>query len=115
TWNIWQEGKALELVDPSLETKFNEEQAVMCIQLGLLCCQSSIADRPEMNAVHLMLMSDSFEMPRPGLPGFQGRIGRWAANSSTITSHIKTNDHSDSTAISFATNSFTSSVNDYLR
>ncbi|RZC61417.1 hypothetical protein C5167_023203 [Papaver somniferum] len=116
TWNIWQEQKALELVDPSIETRFNSEEVVKCIQLGLLCCQASIADRPEMNAVHLMLESESFTVPKPGKPGYQGRVGRWATYSSTTaTSNTKSSEHSDSTAMTNATYSLTSSVDDYPR
>ncbi|KAI3946450.1 hypothetical protein MKX01_017666 [Papaver californicum] len=117
TWKIWQEQKALELVDPSMVTRFNSEEVAKCIQLGLLCCQASIADRPEMNAVHLMLISDSFVIPKPGKPGYHGRIGRWATNSSTtLTSTNKTDEHSiaSTTAMTNASYSFTSSV-DYLR
>ncbi|KAI3920755.1 hypothetical protein MKW98_005581 [Papaver atlanticum] len=118
TWNIWQEQKALELVDPSIQTRFNSEEVIKCIQLGLLCCQASIADRPEMNAVHLMLESDSFMIPKPGKPGYQGRVGRWATYSSTTgTSNTKSSEHSidSTTAMTNATNSLTSSVDDYPR
>ncbi|KAJ6749060.1 RECEPTOR-LIKE SERINE/THREONINE-PROTEIN KINASE SD1-8 [Salix purpurea] len=55
----------------------------MCIQLGLLCCQQSVADRPDMNSVHLMLSSDSFTLAKPGKPGIQGRTGRWTTTAST--------------------------------
>lgn len=58
----------------------------MCIQLGLLCCQQTVAERPDMNTVHLMLSSDSFTLPRPGKPGIQGRGGRWTTTTgSTFT------------------------------
>nr|DAD35386.1 TPA_asm: hypothetical protein HUJ06_006026 [Nelumbo nucifera] len=57
----------------------------MCVQLGLLCCQASVADRPDMNSVHLMLLSDSFTLPNPGNPGIQGRGGRWTTTSSALT------------------------------
>jgi hypothetical protein len=94
---LYQGGKTLELVDPSL-ARFNRDEAVMCIQLGLLCCQQSIADRPDMNSVHLMLSSDSFTLPKPGKPGIQGRGGRWTTtttsaltNSATATNASTTN------------------------
>lgn len=45
-----------------------------------------------MNAVHLMLSSDSFTLPRPGKPGIQGRGGRW-----TSTSTAPTNTNASST------------------
>uniref|UniRef100_A0A803QRN2 Protein kinase domain-containing protein n=1 Tax=Cannabis sativa TaxID=3483 RepID=A0A803QRN2_CANSA len=82
TWMLYQGGKALDILDPNL-TKCNRDEAAMCIQLGLLCCQATVADRPDMNAVHLMLSSDSFTLPRPTKPGIQGRVGRWTTASSS--------------------------------
>lgn len=97
TWMLYQGGKTLELVDPSL-ARCNRDEAAMCIQLGLLCCQQNIADRPDMNSVHLMLSSDSFTLPKPGKPGIQGRGGRWTTtttsaltNSATATNASTTN------------------------
>lgn len=75
TWKLFQEGKALELVDASL-AKCNPDEASMCIQLGLLCCQATVADRPTMSSVHLILCSESFTLARPGKPGIHGR--RWS-------------------------------------
>lgn len=76
----------MDLIDTSLG-RYNGDEAAMCIQLGLLCCQASISERPDMNAVHLMLSSDSFTLPRPGKPGIQGRVGRWTTTSSSAFTH----------------------------
>lgn len=65
----------------------------MCIQLGLLCCQGNVVDRPDMNSVHLMLSSDSFTLPRPSKPGIQGRVGRWTTTSTSALTN--TNASSD--------------------
>ena len=81
---LYQAGRTLELIDPTI-AKYNPDEAAMCIQLGLLCCQQSVAERPDMNAVHLMLLSDSFTLPRPGKPGIQGRGGRWTSTSTALT------------------------------
>jgi len=93
-WKLFQEGKSLDLVDSSL-AKYNPDEAAMSIQLGLLCCQSNFADRPDMNSVHLMLSSDSFTLPRPGKPGLQGRRTRWTTTSSSA--FTKTNPSSTQT------------------
>ncbi|KAF3438575.1 hypothetical protein FNV43_RR21338 [Rhamnella rubrinervis] len=82
TWMLHQRGKTLELLDPTL-SKCNLDEAAMCIQLGLLCCQSNVVDRPDMNSLHLMLSSDSFTLPRPSKPGIQGRTGRWTTTSTS--------------------------------
>ncbi|KAA8541241.1 hypothetical protein F0562_025152 [Nyssa sinensis] len=67
-WMLFQEGKTLELVDPSLDN-YNPDQVAMCIQLGLLCCQRSVAERPDMSSVHLMLLSNPYTLPTPRNPG----------------------------------------------
>ncbi|XP_042501136.1 putative receptor-like protein kinase At4g00960 [Macadamia integrifolia] len=83
-WKLYQEGNSLALVDSSL-SKFNRDETAMCIQLGLLCCQATVAERPDMGNVHLVLSSDSFTLPKPGKPGIHGRGGRWTTNYSTTT------------------------------
>lgn len=78
TWKLFEEGRSLEIVDPSLsKSNPDSEQALLCIQLGLLCCQAVVPDRPDMHSVHLMLSSDSFTLPKPGKPAIHGRTGRW--------------------------------------
>lgn len=96
TWSLFQDENALELVDPSL-TKCNRDEAAMCIQLGLLCCQQSIAERPDMNSVHLMLSGDSFTLPKPGKPGIQGRGGRWTTTTSSAFTNTNTNTNTTNT------------------
>ncbi|MED6204661.1 hypothetical protein PIB30_011079 [Stylosanthes scabra] len=90
-WVLYQEGKIMDLVDQTLG-KYNPDEAAMCIQLGLLCCQASIVDRLDMNSVHLMLSSDSFTLPIPGKPGIHGRVGRWT----TTTTAAFTNTNASS-------------------
>ncbi|KNA13345.1 hypothetical protein SOVF_117830 [Spinacia oleracea] len=94
TWKLFQEGKALEIVDGSL-AKCNPDEAAMCIQLGLLCCQATVADRPTMSSVHLLLCSESFTLPRPGKPGIHGR--RWSGPNSSAST--KTNTSSSSSGV----------------
>ncbi|XP_071691272.1 cysteine-rich receptor-like protein kinase 10 [Rutidosis leptorrhynchoides] len=97
TWSLFQTGKQLELVDESLD-KCNPNEAAMCIQLGLLCCQAVVADRPDMNTLHLMMSNDSFTLPQPGIPGLQGRGGRWTTSySSALTNTNVTNTNVSST------------------
>ncbi|XP_043700957.1 putative receptor-like protein kinase At4g00960 [Telopea speciosissima] len=83
-WKLYQERNTLNLVDPSL-AEFNNDETAICIQLGLLCCQATVAERPDMSSVHLMLSSDSFTLPEPGKPGIHGRGGRWTTTFSTNT------------------------------
>lgn len=103
TWTLFQGEKALELVDPSL-AKCNRDEAAMCIQLGLLCCQQSVAERPDMNSVHLMLSGDSFTLPKPGKPGIQGRGGRWTTSTISAFTNTNTNTTNTNTNASSSTN-----------
>ncbi|KAF5934165.1 hypothetical protein HYC85_030336 [Camellia sinensis] len=96
TWTLFQARKTLELVDPSL-AKYIPDEAAMCIQLGLLCCQASVQDRPDMNSVHLMLSSDSFTLAKPGKPGLLGRKGQWNTTT-TSAAFSNTNPGSTNTA-----------------
>ena len=112
TWMLYQGGRALEVLDPSL-TKCNRDEAAMCIQLGLLCCQSSIMDRPDMNSVHLMLSSDSFTLPTPTKPGIQGRVGRWTTTSTSALTN--TNASSGFTGGTKASASGSTIVEEYSR
>ncbi|XP_019707099.1 cysteine-rich receptor-like protein kinase 44 isoform X2 [Elaeis guineensis] len=90
TWKLSEEGKALEVMDHSLST-WNSDEAALCIQIGLLCCQAIISDRPDMYTIQLMLSSDSFTLPKPGRPGIRGRTGRWTSTSSSTLTNTNTN------------------------
>ncbi|PQM36923.1 cysteine-rich receptor-like protein kinase 26 [Prunus yedoensis var. nudiflora] len=76
-WKSWKEGTAANLVDPMLKNGSRPE-IMRCIHIGLLCVQQTIADRPTMAAVILMLTSSSLDnLPAPSQPAFfmDGGIG----------------------------------------
>ncbi|KAK9056357.1 hypothetical protein SSX86_027447 [Deinandra increscens subsp. villosa] len=70
TWNLWTQGKALELLDETIGAEFSKDEALRCIQIGLLCVQEHAEDRPNMSKVLLMLSSDVLNLPQPKYPGF---------------------------------------------
>ncbi|MQM14912.1 hypothetical protein Taro_047843 [Colocasia esculenta] len=99
-WNKSEEGNPLEIMDPSL-TAWDSDEATLCIRMGLLCCQASHSDRPDMYTIHLMLSSDSFALPKPGKPGLRGRVARGSTTSSlskTTTSNTGTNTNTTVTS-----------------
>ncbi|XXG71261.1 hypothetical protein AAC387_Pa07g0554 [Persea americana] len=53
-WQLWNEGTALELIDPALRGHYQQEQVQRCIHLGLLCVQEFPKDRPSMSSVVFM-------------------------------------------------------------
>ncbi|XP_021851180.2 cysteine-rich receptor-like protein kinase 44 isoform X3 [Spinacia oleracea] len=68
-WNKWLEGKAWNIVDPTLPSAFSTE-ILRCIHIGLLCVQHNMADRPTMSSVELMLSSSSLSLQVPSQPAF---------------------------------------------
>ncbi|KAI4296561.1 hypothetical protein L6164_036510 [Bauhinia variegata] len=69
-WKLWNEGKAIELMDPLLENQFPSSEVLRCIQVVLLCVQQHPEERPTMSSVLLMLGSESVLLPQPERPGF---------------------------------------------
>ncbi|KAK6229548.1 hypothetical protein SCA6_018499 [Theobroma cacao] len=70
-WLLWNEDRALELIDTSLEESCVKPEVVRCIQVGLLCVQEFPEDRPAMSSVLLMLTNESAAtLPQPKPPGF---------------------------------------------
>ncbi|RVW86382.1 G-type lectin S-receptor-like serine/threonine-protein kinase [Vitis vinifera] len=65
-WSLWREGKALDIVDPSLEKSNHANEVLRCIQIGLLCVQESAIDRPTMLTIIFMLGNNStLPLPKP--------------------------------------------------
>ncbi|CAH9082428.1 unnamed protein product [Cuscuta europaea] len=73
-WSLWREERALELRDSAMElqshSRFEEDQVMKSIQVGLLCVQEKAEDRPTMATVILMLRSEGALLTHPKPPGF---------------------------------------------
>ncbi|KAL9463409.1 hypothetical protein AB3S75_001256 [Citrus x aurantiifolia] len=69
-WQLWNEGKALELMDPTLDESCSPDEVMRCIHVGLLCVQDRAADRPTMSDVVSMLSNDTMALPKPKQPAF---------------------------------------------
>ncbi|CAN1855214.1 G-type lectin S-receptor-like serine/threonine-protein kinase B120, partial [Linum perenne] len=69
-WDLWTEGRALELVDSSIRQSCKDEELVRCIHLGMICVQDNPTLRPTMAAVMLILESESPSLPMPRQPTF---------------------------------------------
>ncbi|KAK8961564.1 Cysteine-rich receptor-like protein kinase 10 [Platanthera guangdongensis] len=67
-WEHWREGKALEVVDRSLEDRYSAQQVLRCVQIGLLCVQEDPVMRPKMGSAVTMLSSSSMKLPNPSMP-----------------------------------------------
>ncbi|XP_016560037.2 G-type lectin S-receptor-like serine/threonine-protein kinase B120 isoform X1 [Capsicum annuum] len=66
-WELWNDGKAFELVDSSIVDSCSSEEALRCILVGLLCLQLNAADRPTMSTILYMLRIEA-TVPSPKQP-----------------------------------------------
>ncbi|XP_074267405.1 cysteine-rich receptor-like protein kinase 25 [Silene latifolia] len=67
-WRLWNEQRAIELVDPELDKSYSSKDIERCIQIGLLCVQPDAEQRPTMTNVVLMLTVDLIDLPLPSPP-----------------------------------------------
>ncbi|XP_015943236.1 G-type lectin S-receptor-like serine/threonine-protein kinase B120 isoform X1 [Arachis duranensis] len=67
-WHLWNEGRAMELVDPCIRESSPKDKALRCINIGMLCVQDSASHRPNMSNVVLMLESETTTLPLPSQP-----------------------------------------------
>ncbi|XP_028806141.1 receptor-like serine/threonine-protein kinase SD1-7 [Neltuma alba] len=86
-WHLWNEGSALELMDPLLADSYPEDQFLVYVHVGLLCVQEDAYDRPTMSSVVLMLKSQSPTLGQPKKPPFC--VGRIIDNDH----HVPENEH----------------------
>ncbi|XP_061338568.1 cysteine-rich receptor-like protein kinase 10 [Gastrolobium bilobum] len=69
-WQLWNEGRALELVDPALNELSTQNEVLRCIHIGLLCVQYQATDRPTMLDIVSFLSNDTIQLPQPQQPAF---------------------------------------------
>ncbi|VVA36967.1 PREDICTED: G-type lectin S-receptor [Prunus dulcis] len=69
-WELWKEGRGLELMDPTLKDSCTEDQLLRCFHVGLLCVEENAADRPSMSDVVSMLTTETISLPLPTRPAF---------------------------------------------
>ncbi|XP_060675529.1 cysteine-rich receptor-like protein kinase 10 [Ziziphus jujuba] len=74
-WNLWNEGKRLELMDPLLKDSCAANEFMRYVHIGLLCVQEDAYNRPTMSSVVHMLKSETISLSQPERPAFSvGRI-----------------------------------------
>ncbi|KAM3390163.1 hypothetical protein ACQJBY_012004 [Aegilops geniculata] len=69
-WRLWEDGKATELVHPSVIESCSLDEVLRCIHVGLLCVQDCPNDRPLMASVTFMLENESALLPAPKQPAY---------------------------------------------
>ncbi|KAI4312067.1 hypothetical protein MLD38_036922 [Melastoma candidum] len=93
-WRSWREGNIRNIVDPSVTSTNYSANILRCIHIGLLCVQESVASRPTMASVVVMLNSHTVTLPVPTQPAFSMSMGN-ASDLSTSIDGTSTTSHSD--------------------
>lgn len=105
-WRNWSEDQGLEIVDTAVivdssSPTFRPREILRCLQIGLLCVQELVEDRPMMSSVVLMLGSEGVLIPQPKQPGY------CVASGSSLDTQSKQRDDG-----AWTVNQFTNSIID---
>ncbi|RWR88286.1 cysteine-rich receptor-like protein kinase 10 isoform X2 [Cinnamomum micranthum f. kanehirae] len=87
-WQLWCDGKVIELIDPILIDSCPMDQVLRFVHIGLLCIQEDATNRPTMASVVLMLGSTTVTLPHPTEPPLY--VGKREATSEQSSSNPKT-------------------------
>lgn len=85
---MWQEDKALDIMDQNLSPSMKKNEILKCIIVGLLCVQEDPNDRPDMSNVVIMLGSETAILTTPKRPAFVIRRGPSTSASSSSKPEI---------------------------
>nr|XP_011461954.1 PREDICTED: cysteine-rich receptor-like protein kinase 10 [Fragaria vesca subsp. vesca] len=70
-WELWKEGRGMEVIDASVRETCRIHEALRCIHVGLLCVQEAPADRPTMSSVvHMLEVDEATSLPPSKQPAF---------------------------------------------
>nr|GEU39753.1 G-type lectin S-receptor-like serine/threonine-protein kinase At1g67520 [Tanacetum cinerariifolium] len=84
-WELWQQGDAMELKDPTLGNTYVVQQFSRNVHVALLCVKK--VQQIDQNNMISMLLNDTMTLPAPNTPAFV--IGRVDAKSTSGESKMK--------------------------
>lgn len=71
-WKLWNDGKIIDLMDPSIYDPKMESDIVRYANIGLLCVQEIATERPNVTTILLMLSCEIVQLPSPKQPAYVG-------------------------------------------
>ncbi|KAH0924426.1 hypothetical protein HID58_024444 [Brassica napus] len=100
-WKNWKEGIALNLVDKVLMTmsSHSSNMILRCINIGLLCVQDKVSERPSMASVLLMLDGHTLALSEPSRPTFFTHSTMVSDSSSSVGHNAKTSNYNSNTEL----------------
>ncbi|KAK3433283.1 hypothetical protein EUGRSUZ_D00899 [Eucalyptus grandis] len=91
-WELWKEGNCEDVIDESMGDSCTKEEALRCIQIGLLCVQEFADDRPDMSTVVFMLANKDVVLASPKRPAYVFKSKHHGANLSANDKPASRND-----------------------
>uniref|UniRef100_A0ACD5X9J6 Uncharacterized protein n=1 Tax=Avena sativa TaxID=4498 RepID=A0ACD5X9J6_AVESA len=70
SWQLWEGGRCLELLESSIAEEIHTTEARRYINIALMCVQECADDRPTMSDVVAMLNSESVVLPKSSHPAY---------------------------------------------
>ncbi|THG23484.1 G-type lectin S-receptor-like serine/threonine-protein kinase At1g11410 isoform X1 [Camellia sinensis] len=99
-WDLWKDGRGLEIMDHSLVETCSTSDIMRYIQIGFLCVQESAVDRPTISAVLSMLSNEMVDIPAPKQPAFFAIVSLNDAYTHEIANPCSVNDVTISEVVS---------------
>ncbi|KAM0900875.1 hypothetical protein ACQ4PT_020345 [Festuca glaucescens] len=93
-WNQWNKGNIKDLVEHNIVESYIIDEALLCIQLGLLCVQDNPNDRPPMSSVVFILENGSATLSIPNKPVYFPHMD-------TEVEHVTGNAQSSKNSLTF--------------
>ncbi|KAM3354813.1 hypothetical protein ACQJBY_025515 [Aegilops geniculata] len=88
SWQLWEEGRCLELLEAPIAKEIHAAEASRYINIALMCVQEHADDRPTMSNVVAMLNSEGVNLPGPKHPAyFNLRVSKEDESGSVLYSH----------------------------
>ncbi|KAJ0082296.1 hypothetical protein Patl1_10942 [Pistacia atlantica] len=91
-WKLWNENNIVNLIDPVISAPCFELEIIRCINVGLLCVQEFVKDRPSMSTVISMLSTEIVDLPTPKRPAFTERQNAFDTESSRQSQNCSVNN-----------------------
>ncbi|XP_028104340.1 G-type lectin S-receptor-like serine/threonine-protein kinase At1g67520 isoform X1 [Camellia sinensis] len=91
-WDLWKEGRGLEIIDHLFVETCSTSEVMHYIQVSFLCVQENAADRPTISDVVSMLSNELIAIPAPKQPAFSTIVSVKYANTLEIPKLCSVND-----------------------
>ncbi|KAG6474898.1 hypothetical protein ZIOFF_064114 [Zingiber officinale] len=103
-WKLYERDQLLEMVDETLDpSDYTPEEVKRIIKIALLCTQSTVAARPTMSEIVVLLLNQTDDTLQPTRPTFIDASSRVHGEASSSSAGSSSTSHATPNAASHAT------------